>query len=186
MNENHYLVPVQTQGISKDLAHTITIDDIDDAEDGFVIAKNKLLDVNAWHKISSAPGAIFMLTDSHGRPLRRKAHRGDHISIAQHGDGRGYEWGIIDAIEYDDYPDKDMEAMALHVRPVTPNNNEQANHQSGNDATTTLVVERRGKELSALYHARNGVHATDNSHEVVATHLPDMQWSGLIEGMLAA
>lgn len=185
MNENHYLVTEQTQGISKDLEHTITIETVDDAEDWFVIAKNKMLDVNAWHKISTTPTATFKLTDGHGKPLHRKAHRGDHIRVETTGDGTGYEWGVIDSITYDDYPDEDMESMAIHVRPVSAEHNGSSDHDR-HKATTTVVIERRGRDLSALYHGNSETEPVHEDTHIMPDNLQNIEWHSLIEGMLAA
>jgi hypothetical protein len=203
MGGKHYLVPVQTQGIKKDLEHSITFPMVEDAEDMFVVSKNRLLDVNNWKKSSTHISASFHLTDHHGKPITRRAHKGDHIRIAlpapEARTGDGYDWVEIEAIEYDDYPDEDMETFAMHVRPcrspLEKRDNDTA-HFFSESATSTFVIERRGKRLAALYHGRNetanvGTDMPDairNATVAVGAWLglSDVQWSGLIKGLIEA
>ena len=50
MPDYHYLIPDHQQGLEKNLEHTIICDSIEEAEDCFVDAKERLMDVNNWNK----------------------------------------------------------------------------------------------------------------------------------------
>ena len=177
MQENHYLVPTQLLGNEKNIAHTGHCDIIADAEDWFVDAKERLLDVNHWQKYSDIRGLDFKLTDSHGKVLNRKAHKGDHIRIEVRADATGFDWVGIEAIEYDDYPDIDMETFAMRVRQGEHPANKKEGHIV-NDATTTMVIERRGKTLAASYHGRN------DANGVQWLGLSDIEWTAIIKGLI--
>jgi hypothetical protein len=178
MQESHYLVPHQQQGLEKNLEHGIISDSIEDAEDDFVDAKDRLLDVNNWTKYSEINSIGIRLKDSHGKETSRHARRGDHIRIDM--PAGGFNWVVIEAIEYDDYPDQGMETFAIRVRPSENPMMKQADGENTRHETTgTFVIERRGRRLFASYHGRNepGTRA-DN----VWMGLDDAQWAGLVKG----
>lgn len=106
---------------------TVHTNNIEDAEDLFLLAKERLLDVNEWQRFS---GESFMLTDKHGQKLHRNAHRGDHIKIANQPDL------IIGHIIYDDFPDVLGESITLVL--------------SGGDdlPTQEILIKRIGKLVS--------------------------------------
>ena len=181
MQENHYLVPSQLTGLEKNMEYSIHTNAIEDAEDWFVDAKERLLDVNNWRKYSRIMSLDFHLTDTHGKLLHRKAHNGDHIRIDIQAQGTGFDWVAIEALEYDDYPDEDMETFAMRVRPGEDPANKQDGY-SPNNATTTIVIERIGKRLSATYHGRN--ESENNDTDAPWLGLSDTQWADLIKGLI--
>lgn len=194
MIENHYLVPTQREGSEKDITHSITARSAEDAEDWFVDAKERLMAVNNWQKWSAMTSAGFRLTDSHGSVVNRRARKGDHIRIDLPGQvtglESGFEWVTIEAIEYDDYPDISAETFAIRLgpsgNPVNHGDTDLHNFPAG-DATSTFVIERRGKRLSATYHGRNEVEDTDGHVRVASIAwlgLSDTQCAALVKGFV--
>jgi hypothetical protein len=187
MQDSHYLVPTQAQGLHKDLEHTLTADTIEEAEDLFVDAKERLLDVNNWKKYSRQPLLDFSLADRQGHLLKRRARKGDRIRIGLPGNGvmnaNESDWVVIEAIEYDDYPDIDMETLALRLRPADL---AQYDEDNVRDATSTIVIERRHSKLLLSYHGRNEEHEEDNfpDSDRAWLGLSDEQWSTMIAGFL--
>lgn len=194
-------VPPQEQGTHKTHKHSITTEDIEDAEDFFLIAKDRLLDINGWGTLAGAASASFQLTDLHGHEAHRKAHTGDHIRINIPGPGSqtgdGYDWVRIETIAYDDYPDESSESITMRVRPSANPTGEAGDvaHFFKDAATSTFIVERHGKILAAHYYGRNEVPNTaadslmDKARNVaVATGamlgLSDVQWKNLVKGLL--
>ncbi|MGN6567312.1 MAG: hypothetical protein ACTHJ0_05135 [Flavipsychrobacter sp.] len=150
---DHYLVPDQQEGIEKNLQSYITALTVEDAEDMFVEAKNKMLDINNWKKENSY-FKDFVLKDAHGKEVHRPARKGDFIHIAN---AAGDSWVHVDAIEYDDYPDINTEAIALRVHPCSAPDlhvNEEP-YLINNAVSSTMVIERLDRRLTALYHGRN-------------------------------
>ena len=181
MQENHYLVPSQLAGLEKNIEHNIHTDAVEDAEDWFVDAKERLLDVNNWKRYISVSNIDFHLTDIHSRMISRKAHKADHIRIDIPAQSTGFDWVVIEALEYDDYPDIDMETFAMRIRQVE----DPANKQDGylhNNATTTIVLERIGKTLSASYHGRN--ESENGNTDASWLGLSDSQWADIIKGFI--
>jgi hypothetical protein len=157
MYENHYLVPAREQGDLKDVACSITAPDTDEAEYAFVDAKDRLLDINSWNKYCPAIGIGFRLTDSHGIGVGRHARKGDLMRMQRLNSDinkpEGFDWAVIEAIEYDDYPDVSMEVFAIRLKTAANPLNKEV--QEDNDATATFVIERRQSKLYAAYHGRN-------------------------------
>jgi len=186
MQEQHYLVPHQYEGSKKDLDYSIPADTVEDAEDWFVDAKDRLWNVNHWEQNSPAINVQFKLTDTHGNAVNRKAHKGDHIRIDTEGAGTGFDWVIIEAIEYDDYPDVNLETFAIHVRPSYDPKENQFVLSADNNATSTIVIERRVKRLIASYHGRNegAGEDTPGTGDAAWLGLSELQWGSLLKGLL--
>jgi len=164
----------------------------EDAEDLFVDAKEKLLDVNNWKRYSGMTGIDFRLTDGHGRTVNRKAHRGDNIKINVPGQSSVADITDfcvrIDAIEYDDYPDLGMEAFTIRVHPcegLMSKNDEYNDHE---DAEGTLIIERRGKKVFASFNRRSEAMNSDGntgSNMIDGWFgLSDAQWNSLVKGFV--
>lgn len=194
------MIPKQEKGAHKDLKESITLENVDDADDLFVLAKERLLDINNWHKLSGGLSAEFILTDNHGKEAHRPAHTGDYIKIKIPGPGNetgdGYDWVHIEKILYDDYPDANGEAMSMQVRPApSPLHKEETAHFFKEDATSTFNIERHGRIVLVHYHGRNEVPNTDAGGVINAARnvavaiggimgLSDMQWQKLIKGLI--
>ena len=200
MNEKHYLVPEHNEGFEKDIAHDVVAKTIEDAEDWFVDAKERMLDINNWEKYAPSITVEFRLSDGHGKGMKRSARRGDHIRIDIPGNNNvatgGFDWATIEAMEYDDYPDEGMETFAIRIRPSEhPQHKEGDTPQlfPGNDASGTVVIARRGNKLQAAYHGRNELAGSyagckdgsdDDEHTSGWLGITDKQWAELMKGML--
>jgi hypothetical protein len=201
MPEIHYLVPKQTDGLEKDLTHSIAPDSVEIADDRFVDAKERLLDVNNWNRYSALTGITFLLADGHGLHLKRRARKNDHIRLSLPSSVPGipgsYDWAKIEAIEYDDYPDLNMETFALRLRPcIEPKsgNEQTVSEFTYHGATATIVIERRGRMIFATYHGRyelSPVHATLDGTNGQAIDVPsdglgptDDEYLALIKGFI--
>jgi len=197
MEQTHYLVPQQNAGSEKDITHSAEGRSVEDAEDWFVDGKERLLDVNNWERYAQGLPVAFHLADGHGKPLNRRARRGDHIRIDASGGNMeegSFDWATIEAMEYDDYPDDSIETFAIRLRPAAhPQYSDTAALLQGSDASGTFVIARRGKKIFATYHGRNelalipaGPHGADDTDEVPACWLglSDDQWTDLMKGLL--
>jgi predicted NUDIX family phosphoesterase len=181
MQENHYLVPQQQQGLKLDIEHHITAVTAEDAEYLFVDAKDRLLDINNWNKHCPEMGTELRLTDSHGLGVGRHARKGDLVRIDIPGKGPthpgGFNWVLVEAIEYDDYPDLSMESFAVRVRTATdPLTKQNITLIPDDDTTSTFVIERRGVKLYASFHGRNGAGNND--------HISANEWECLVKAFL--
>ncbi len=187
--EPHYLVPEQQEGPAKDIFHIGKAASNDDAEDWFVDAKNRMLSINHWNEHAPTFPFAVCLTDVYGKPVNRSAHKGDHIRMDVPDAAGKYGWVSIDAIAYDDYPDEDKETYAIRMHSVSEPGlqGEVAAAFVREDASSTMVIIRTGKQMKVLYHGRNA------PEELLASDLPganawqavtDVQWAGLIHSFI--
>ncbi|MBS1772072.1 MAG: hypothetical protein JST82_04385 [Bacteroidetes bacterium] len=112
--------------------YSISTNTMDDAEDLFIVAKEKLLDVNDWH--CNYP---FILNDSKKHKVHRNAHSGDFIQRTSTSD----EWYVINKIQYDDYPDIAGESITIFLSNV-----------NDNESMHTIAINRVGKVLNVQGH----------------------------------
>lgn len=180
MAKPHYLVPENSAGEQADIQHAINIGSVEDAEDLFIDAKNRLLEVGEWHTNGNLSEIHFSLVDRHGHLVNRWARRGDHIRIADtiesgppHDE---HELFVVEALEYDDYPDESRETFAIRLAPADLVTGDA--HPSRQDCSV-ILVERNGDQLSAIYHARNHELEGEDWHGL--TH---KEWKGLLMGLL--
>ncbi|HRO43397.1 MAG TPA: hypothetical protein PL009_11230 [Flavipsychrobacter sp.] len=194
--------PDQTEGISKNFEETIEMDTLEEAQDMFVTAKDRLLNVNQWHEVSETIKSQFQIVDHQAHSINRKAHKGDFIKInipAPGTDtGEGADWVKVDAIEYDDYPDENREVIAMRLRPASnPSNaDESVAHFFTDHATSSFVIERHQKKIIARYFGRNEKpnttteKLTDTVRNIAVAvgamlGFSDVQWKGMLKGFLA-
>ena len=171
MTQHQYMVADRDIDTKKDIAHSLSADTVEDAEDMFVDAKERLLDINNWRKYTPTLTGEFQLIDANGKELHRKAHKGDHVRISASGAVTG--WMIIEGIEYDDYPDADIETFTLHLNTsAAPAQNTTDVH---NAAAITVLVERRQWKLFVNCHGANGSLPLGLSYS---------QWDSLTTGLI--
>ena len=158
-----------------------------------------MLDVNNWQTLAGQATAAFQLTDDKGQPVNRKAKTGDHFRIDIPGpgsqSGEGYDWVKIEVVEEEHTNDSD--GQIIRVRPATNPTNEKTDvaHFFSEEATSTFMVKREGKTVSASVHGRNEKPNTNTEtvvdkvrHATVATGaisgFSKIQWKSLVNGLI--
>jgi hypothetical protein len=195
------MIPPQREGGKKDIEHRVTAIDDDDARKLFFIARNRLVDVNKWHELAGAASAKFTLTDRTGAEVDRTAEQNDYFKIDIPGpgpvEGDGFDWVFIEAIEEKSDTQGPSETIAMRVRPASPpTKGENVAHFFKDEATSTFVVERKGRELTAAVYGRNEVPntSTDKIADKVRNALvgagaiagaSNVQWGALVKGLIA-
>lgn len=190
-------IPAQHTGKQLDLEAKVVLPDAESAHAFFMLAKHRLLDVNRWFELAEIPLSTFVLTDPYGgeavksRPAERDKIRID-IPGPGPSTGDGYDWVVVEKItEINDT------LCSLTLRP-TDNPlklSDETAHFFDEQATSTLIVERKGLEVIARYHGRNEVANTDTDSMVDNTRnaavglgaklgLSYPQWKSLIEGLV--
>ncbi len=182
MQEEHYKVPQHDEGTRGAITYAIEEETIEDAEDLFVDAKDRMLDINHWNKFSNVDSGSFRLTDHNGHEVFRHARRGDHVftgSPAEVESG-SVDWLYVSALEYDDYPDENKETFAIKLQPSPKPDGESVFESTPDDPTTSITLARSGNKVTVtLELAQN-----NTAHDLVATVWSDAQWSALMEGLL--
>lgn len=192
------LIPEQRRGKQVDLEARVMLPDDLQAGDFLRLARGRLLDVSHWNEIAEIPMATFVLTDGQGgEAVKTRPAEGDKIRINIPGpgptSGDGYDWVVVtDLTEVTDR----FCSLTLHptANPLKPDENTA--HFFKESASSTLVVERMGREVIARYHGRNEVANTDTESVVdnmrnalvgvgAKLGLSYPQWQGLVDGLIA-
>lgn len=193
------IIPENNTGASSDTSHEVIAPNPASAQAIFDSAKQKLLDVNNWHKYCGKTSAVFQLTDERGNKVYRAAQLGDHFKIDIPGPGsatgEGNDWVQIEAIEHT--VNDDAEVLAMRVRPTDnpQNSKKDVAHFFTDEASSTFSVSKQGNKIVAAVNGRNekpNVKA-DNlldkvRNAVIATTailgLNKPQWKSLVKGLL--
>ena len=181
MRGNQYVITGYEPVVDQNTDHCMIASTIEDAEDCFVDAKERLLDINNWNKYSPIPGVTFRLTDGHGRPVNRKAHKGDHVKIELASGSGAHCCGVVESIEYDDYPDLCMEAFTLRLRPCV--HGQETSDEHDEIIEGAMVIERRYKHIYTSFHARNVLDHANTSESLCG--LTPAQWNSLAKKFVA-
>ena len=196
------VVPENEKGAKTDTSYKEEYQTVYEAINAFQRARERLLNISRWHDYAGTGTADFGLTDQEGNPIARPAQEGDHFQINIPGPGsntgEGYDWVQIQTIKEESAPEKDLEFIAITVRPATNPKNDKRDvaHFFKDDASSTFLVQREGLEVSAEVHGRNEQPNTDAENIVdkarnfiVATGallgLSDLQWKSLVKGLIA-
>lgn len=195
----HPFVPPQRIGKQVNLESRVSFPDDGSASHFFGLAKRRLLDVSRWHELAELPVATFVLTDAYGgEAVKPQPVEGDKVRIDIPGPGPsagdGYDWVVVEDLTETDSPAHELCSLTLRptANPLKPG--DDTAHFFKDVATSTLVVERREREVIARYHGRNEVTNTDTDSTVdnvrnaavgVGAKLGFSypQWKSLIDGL---
>ena len=203
MNKIHEpdIVPVQKEGKETNSEYSISLENRESAQRIFKAASERLLLINDWESLSGSMSANFYLTDSLGNEVTRLAAEGDYFKIDIPGpggvEGRGYDWVRIEKIQEDIDCEKDLESVAMRVRPApnpkTPG--EKVAHFFKDDATSSFVIMREGKKVTAAVYGRNEKpnsvinNLIDKVRNVMIAisaiaGISSIQWDNLVKGLI--
>ena len=168
MKDKTNLIPEQKSGAESDTAEEVTLNSVEEAIAHFKIVKNRLLNVSEWHSVSGKASADFTLTDYHGNAVNRLAREGDFfkikISAPQNETGEGFDWVQIKSIE-ESSTSENSELLAIKVKPASnpTNSDPETAHFFNDEASSTFLVKREYKTITAEVHGRNEKPNTDAS-----------------------
>jgi hypothetical protein len=196
------LIPAQETGAKSDNEHSRSFDSVEEAKKYFVLAKERLQNVNRWHEMAGVLTADFHLTDKEGKDVNRAPRTGDYFRIRipapGPGAGDGYDWVRIELVEDNTKTNDDKETFGIRVRPSEspiPNGETAVAHFFKEDATSTFIVERDGSNVRAAVHGRNELPNTtadkplDKARNAIVgigamLGLSNPQWKSLVKGIL--
>jgi hypothetical protein len=192
-------IPSQEHGNQMDIVDKVAFNTSEQACEFYEVAKERLVDVNLWAKISDLPSATFQLCDSTGSEVQRHVKSGDYFKINIPGPGNstgdGFDWVKVELIHEEQVNGGDI--MSIRVRPApNPNTPEpEVAHFFSDRSTSTFQVKRIGKEVLAEVHGRNEEPNTETGHLVdnarnsvvglgatLGVAVP--QWKGLVSGLV--
>lgn len=124
--------------------------DIDDAKDIFLLAKDRLLDINDWKMLLKNTDYDICLTSVNGKKVHRDARVGDKVRISTTNKGISADmWTQISQIQYDYFPDIDSETISIlfHVA-FSPSGNGIDYFRNSADSNETIIIKREKDTLT--------------------------------------
>lgn len=195
-------VPEQEIGASTDTDYSVICNLVEEAKQLYQKARQRLLAINEWKDYAGIGSAVFTLTDNKGNSVNRIPQKGDYFMIDIPGPGNstghGYDWVEVEALDDMTKPEQDVENIAMCVRPAADprDKNSDISHFFRDEATSTFMIAREGKKLTASVHGRNEIANTvvhgvlDKARNALVALSAQaggsrLQWSLLVHGLLA-
>jgi hypothetical protein len=198
--QKHQAVPKQEEGKQVDCIEKKVLETIEEAHAFYQSCKQRLLDVNHWGDISGKGSAVFELTDEKGSVKRGEPQQGDHFKIDIPGPGssagEGYDWVKVELVEDHSNHEAAQEWIVIKVRPSDnpANADEIIAHFMQPGASSSFIVRRTGKTVTAEVHGRNEKPNTSGNvadkirnavvGSVAALGISGIQWDKLVSGLI--
>lgn len=190
------MIPLNIEGAETNTESAAEFDSAAATHQFFLTAKQRLLNVNAWHDLAGKATAVFRLTDEHGNEVNRVVQQGDHlrISIPAPGPvtGEGFDWVKVEAI------DEKENYLAIRVRPASNPLSDQRDvaHFFTDSATSSFIIKKEDLKVVAGVYGRNEKPNTDTEHTMdkirntaIATGaiagFAKIQWKSLVNGFVS-
>lgn len=197
--EDYNPIPEQRKGSKIDAVESRTFGTISEAATFFAIACKRLLSINKWGDLSGL--SDFQLFDEHGVSVHREGAQGDYIRIDIPGPGPtagdGFDWVRIEEIVQVNNGEEEL--LSIRVRPSAKPLAEEDSpaHFLQADATSTFIVRREQRVVSAEEHGRNEQANTDTESLLddgrnllvggaAKLGLSYPQWKLLVKGIMAS
>lgn len=189
-------IPVNIAGKAVDIEHSVTEPTEEEAIKTFNRACKRLQNPQVWKEIAGTFSASFHISNSEQSNPQRLTRVSDHLRINIPSLGKGYDWVRVAAISERADP-VDGDEFGIQLRPsVNPDKpHEGIAHFFKKDASSTFIIQRKGKVVKAYYHGRNEVPNTNDvplvdkvRNKIVAegalAGVSAVQWKALIKGLL--
>ncbi|WKK58352.1 hypothetical protein [Sphingobacterium sp. BN32] len=151
-----------SQGKKMDIEDPVELDNEIAAQNFFLEAKRRLLNINNWHKIAEVRSSTFEHLDIFGNPIFVLPEEGDYIKIDIPEPGLnstgGYDYAQIKQIS--ETSSAEDELLSITVRPSSDPNSEHddgTKHFFKNMVSQTFPANRERKIVKAHYYGRNEV-----------------------------
>lgn len=194
-------IPDQETGRATDFTEEKEFGTQDEAHNGFKHAAEKLLTVSEWHNYAGPGSSRFCMTNNLGEEVVGFAKEGFLINIdlpAPGSDaGDGLEWVMIERIEANEDPKAAEEFITMTARPIPDprKSDPETAHFYKDVATSTFIVKRVGRTVTAGVHGRNETpnNSDVNLHDKIRNTaialtarigLAGPQWKKLAKGLL--
>ena len=130
---------------------------LDDARDLFLLAKERLLDVNDWNSMLTNTDYHITLTNPNGQKQHRDARVGDLIRFAgtNQKDVPTEKWIEITIIQYDFFPDIRSESISMLLNTASYPSTGNVENQE------TILIKREGLTITAHCNAGNELPGED-------------------------
>jgi hypothetical protein len=192
-------VPEQHTGGKIDSTAKAEFDTLEQAQQFYQIARQRLLNISDWGNICKVPLSTFMLTDEAGHPVNREAREGDYVKIDIPGlgteTGDGFDWVRIEKIAEEIRSEYQLISMQARPTANPMHQEEEIAHFFTGESTSTFQVKQIGTIVSAEEHGRNEVPNTNTSSTIdkirntlvgwsARIGLSYPQWKSLVKGII--
>ncbi len=192
------LIPSQEKGKSVDLREEINAETEAGAKIIFRNAVDRLSSPSEWHEMTGALSASFTID---GKNDKDRIEVADHIRIKIPGpglrEGDGDDWVCVETIDenFDDRSDESF-GLKLLVCPNPHTKSDATAHFFAEGASSSFLVTRKEKVVTAIYKGRNETPNTENlsladsvRNMVVANGalagISELQWRAFLKGLLS-
>lgn len=193
------IVPAQYTGEEIEAEASVDLQDEHQAKTFYLIAKERLLNVNNWHKLAGLISAHFKLTDNAGKEIQRQIQKGDFLKIDIPGPGSkggdGYDWVCIEELK--EMSETNIQSIGFRVRPANNPSGDKSEtaHFYSDESTSNFIVTREQKKITAQIIDRNikpNKHAHSLTDKIRDTAVgmsaiemfSKIQWQNLAEGLI--
>ena len=193
------IIPGQHDGREIEAVSNISFLNIDNAQQFYDIAKERLLDVNNWDKIAGITSATFQVVGADGREVFNNVEKGFYLRIDIPGPGSkagdGYDWVFVE--ELSEINEGSLQSVGFRVRPCENplGNPDETAHFYSPESTSNFIVTREESKVYAWIVDRN---IKPNQHSISITDkirdtaigtgalgiFSKIQWQGLADGLM--
>jgi hypothetical protein len=193
------IIPHQEEGMQNNTESDAEFSDEKKAQDFYLIARDRLLQINQWHELSGESSAEFSLTDENGNKVNRLPRNGDYFRIDIPGpgspNGEDDDWVRIEAIEENKDVNDQWTAIRVRPAPSPVNEDKDVAHFFSDTATSTFIVRRENNKVIAGVYGRNekpNMKADDFKDKVrnaaialgAMVGISKIQWKNLVKGIV--
>lgn len=189
------VIPEHNEGAQSNTESSVELSTEEEAKEFFNKVKERLLRVSEWHHYAGAGTADFRLINDQGNSVDRTPKEGDYFEINIPGpgtiSGEGNDWVRVEKIEEDEH------CIGIRVRPAPNPTNENTDvaHFFDEQSTSSFVVKRESRKITAGVYGRNEKPNTQSEklidkirNTAIATGavagLSKLQWKSLVQGLL--
>jgi hypothetical protein len=163
MNTIERSIPQHTTGLKKEFTSARRFITTADARLCYATAVSRLININHWHELSPAKKGGFQVMSKMAKPQRRRAKLGDYIRIGtpapENTDGAGYDWVHVVTLKF--LTGKRKEQCLMTLRPCPMPGEEHTAHFFSSSSTSSFLITRDGKTVTAAYYGHNETPNTD-------------------------
>jgi hypothetical protein len=193
------IVPAQYTGEEIIADSDAELKDGSEALTFYYVVKERLLNVNNWHKLAGFLSAQFQVVDKDGREVKRNVQKGDYVRVDIPGpgskEGEGFDWVHVEDLK--EVTGDAVQSIGFRVRPTANplNKSDHIAHFYDDIATSSFIVTKEESKVIATIIDRNLKPNDDTEslsdklrHTVVGrtaiNSFSKIQWKNLAKGLV--
>jgi len=194
------IIPKQKKGFKVEHNKSVTEESKVAAKTLYEKAKDRLMDINNWDKLSGAVPSYFGLCDSKGNLKKGEPAVGDYVRIGlpapSSSEGKGYDWVKVEKLHSDQDENESNVYMTLRPSPNPYGKSDEVAHFYSKRSTSTFIIEQMNKVVLASYYGRNEFPNVKDAHSLLdklrhiivaiggLMGMSKIQWTNLIDNII--